>query len=293
MLKKAGFGFCLLISTLNSFSCDVCGSSSLGSSTVYNLSNQKMIGISYSYGASFYEDRDYEDWDYNSFKNTINLSSLWNLTKSLQAEVNIPYEQNSRKYTGREEKNSSFGDVQLGVNHFFRLGNDSTSSWMIRSSVISELPVVKISSEYENQMNMQSTSKSIDGIFSLGVLKTFDNLRIYANSKYKRSLKEYIDYRFGDTWINEVAIMYNVNLYTDVSLIPQVGAYKEVKDYDVKNNIEQHGTSSNNTFGKLGFQLSIKDWFIGGDVSTPISSKVIQTEVSQGTRINTFLIFKF
>lgn len=294
MLKNIGLVLALVITTFSSYSCDVCGSSSLGSSTVYNLANQKMVGISYSNGKSSYEDRSFEEWSYKSYRSTIGLSSLWNISKTLQLEINVPFERRTRIYLNKVENYASLGDVQVGLNHFYTIGSDSTeNNWVIRSSFLAEIPVVNINSKFENRMNMQTTSRSIDGIASLGILKSINNFSVYGNSKYKRSLVEYIDYRFGNTWVNEIILMYTVKSNRNISIIPQGGIFKELKRYDYQNNIRQHGTANNNTFAKLGFQINKNNWFIGADFSMPIYTKVLETGVYQKRRVNTFLILKF
>ena len=288
MFKNISIGLILLCS-INSYACDVCGTSSLGSTSLYNLVNQKMIGISYRQGHSSYRDRSFEEWSYTAYKQVININSMWNITNALQAEVNLPVENNKRTYLNYSEDNTSLGDIQLGGNYFFQL--DSLKTWVIRSSILSEVSFTKINPVFADRMNMQSTSRSIDGILSLGILKKWNAFNLFVNSKYKHSFIEFIDYRFGDVWMNEISLMYNVSIANNLFLIPQGGMYLESKKYDFENNREQHGTASENTFVKSGLQINYNKWYVGGDFSIPIYQKVIERGISQKSRMNIFLIY--
>ena len=210
MLKHIGYVLLAIVYAFNSYSCDVCGSSTIGGGTVYNLTNQKMIGISYSYGSNSYTDRSFEEWSYKIHKKTVTVNSLWNISKAFQLEVNIPFEQNKRQYLYYTEQFESLGDVQMGVNHYCKLGNDSTSTWMLKTSFLNELPIVKLNSEFYNRINMQNTSRSIDAIGSVGILKTWKKFSIYGSTKVKYSIVELIDYRFGNTYLAEIVSMYTV-----------------------------------------------------------------------------------
>ena len=125
MFNNIVTGLLLLLTINNSLACDVCGSSSIGGSSAYNLSNQKMIGLTYSYGKGSYTDRSYEELSYITHKKTINVNVLWNVSKSLQVEAILPYSTNERQYLSSNEHFSSLGDVQGGFSHYYRFGKDS------------------------------------------------------------------------------------------------------------------------------------------------------------------------
>lgn len=279
----------ILLSNTIASACDVCGSSSISGSNLYGFSNNKMIGISYNYGSAKYSDLKYDNFNYASFKQVVMLNSLWNFSNSLQAELNIPFEINNRTYINKTDLNRSFGDLQLGMNHFLKLGNDS--SWLLKTSLMSEFSISNMNKDFQ-VVGIQSTSESVDLITSLAIIKLIDMFSIILNSKFKKSMWEYSNYTFGNVWVNEALVSYSIIKNNHV-FIPQGGVNTEFKKHDFDNENKLHGTSTKLFFGNVGFQYSNGKWIIGGQYNLPLSTIYAEKGVSISSRINGYLLIIF
>ena len=212
--------------TINLYACDVCGSNSIGNSNFYNLANQKIIGVNYSYGSSIYNDVLFSNFDYKSYKQVLTLNALWKIKNSLQLELNLPYEHNRRKYLNKNEQLNSFGDVQFGINHYFNFGKDS--SYILKTTFLSETSFSNFSDNV-NSMGLQSTSRSIDGIFAIVISKKWQKLGVFINNRHKRNIIEYTNYRFGDILLSEISMNYTIDI-NKIVIIPIFGILREYKN---------------------------------------------------------------
>ena len=280
-----------LIVALNGYklnACDVCGSSSITGANLYNFTNQKTIGLSYSYGSSSYVDEKYPTFDYQSLTQEARLNFLWKFGKSLQFEANLPFVMNQRNYFDRDNRLNSFGDFQVGLNHFYQFGVDST--WLLKSTILSEISYADFSDEISS-ISMQTTSKSIDGVFAFAVSKRWDRLGLILNNRLRTRVISYSDYRFGNILLNEFNVNYSFQI-GNYTIIPQGWISREYKMYDYNGRSKAHGTSTNIVLANLGCQISNKKWILGTTFSTPIYTIYTENGVNINNRFNTYLIYK-
>lgn len=273
------FGVILWI-TSKSVACDICGGSSLNGIGLYNLNTNRYLGLFYEFSNSSYSDKN-ENWSYMARNYRININTAWSFNQNFQVEMLIPYLLNYRDYKTATLQNNGFGDLQLGINYFVKLKNDSTNKLVFKINLSTEMPTGRFNPAFESYV-FQNSSKSVDGIFRLAFVYQRQKLNIVTQSSYKKSLMEQINYQFGSSIRTELLIKYALNWGDKITILPLIGCNLEYKNYDIARGYFQHGTRWSSLLGTIGTQIAYQSFIFGFIFNTPF----IYNNTEKGIALN-------
>lgn len=289
-----------------SWFCDLCGcSTSSGSFGFGTLSNANFVGVRYIY--QNFESRNGIFENSPKSKEVFNTLQLWAqvpISKSFYVSANLPYQDLTRKFQGKNENLNGLGDSSVigwYKLQFYKKQKEEEeevdfnkakepSGHSLQFGLGVKLPTGKFEERLADNVNpgFQVGTGSWDGIFSLGYNYGSDKIGVNSLFSYYLKGENKNEYQFGNQF------SYAVNVYTvfsrkKMNIMPFVGV-----SGDVYNSIKQYGETLRDTDGNivntsLGSELAIKNFIFGASYTLPISQNLFGDAVKSKQRFSVYV----
>jgi hypothetical protein len=282
--------FLLLLASINTHACDVCGCS-LGGNYFGILPqfNKNFVGLRWSQ-AKFYahmnHDSQYLGEEYSN--DTYNKVELWGrfyVNKRIQVFAFVPYSFNNMNGTEQKIKTHGLGDVTLLSNiMLFNTGEDKTTKWKhtLMAGGGIKLPTGKNDLEDGGLLvnpNFQLGTGSVDFLLSTVYTIRYQKVGFNTEAGYKINTRNNNDYLFGNQFnlSGQFFFWQNVKAF---SFLPNVGLHYEAAQKHKAANIEQLNTGGSALLFTTGMETYFKSFSLGVNYKHPLTQNYNSDAIS-------------
>lgn len=303
-MKKIYIAITLIVLSLSSFACEICGGG-LGSNYTGLLPNfnKRFIGIRYHFNQLYTQldiDGNITPLSNREEYHTAELWSAWNIGSRWRLMAIIPYSQIQKNNYGTNDKNQKNGIGDINVSGYYNVWSGNNSNEMSQSiwlGIGTKIPSGKYNKEEYTNTNSpniyQLGSASVDFTGSLNYDIRLKNLGLNTNASYKVNTKNPDEYQYGNKTTISSSFYYNVSLNDDFKIRPNVGLHYENqgKDQTMEYKIEE--TGGNNTNLNIGVETNLKSFAVGFTYQTPIQQKISSGRTEIINKFLTHITFTF
>lgn len=275
----------ILLSSLPTYACDICGGG-LGNSNTGLLPNfnKRFVGIRYHFN-QVYTQLDV-DGKVTALSNkekyhTAEIWSAWNISTRWRIMAIVPYSHIERYNYGTSQlaQKDGLGDITLsGYYNFLQTAETFAQSlWIGLGTKIPTGKYNKDDNSIRKSPNIyQLGTGSIDFIPSINYDIRLNDFGLNSNVSYKINTENNDQYRYGDRLTMNGSIYYNTALNEQVNIRPHLGLQHEIqqKDYTMGYKIDETGGYNTNLL--VGIESGINQIAVGATYQTPINQHISQ-----------------
>lgn len=292
--------YCMLIvlASIPSLACDICGSGAGGSYLgLLPQFRKRFFGLRYQQNSLQHHLGAGGMVNYLTTTETYRIAELWgatNIGSRFRITAFVPFNFIQRKNQAEHLTEHGLGDITV-IGYYQLLDQNTTNghSKLAQSLWIGggiKLPSGKYNPEDRNiQQSSQNTFQLGTGSTDFSAHIMYDvrlqQTGINVNAGYKMNTRNKYDYQYGNKFTLNTLAYHRFSIGDKVSITPNAGALYETaaKDWKVKD-IQVWETGGYSLMGTLGVEFSVGRISAGVNVQTPLSQKLGEGKVKAKDR---------
>jgi hypothetical protein len=301
MQMKKILSILLIISTLPTFACDMCGCANSGSFFgILPQSHMRFVGIRYRV-------RNF-DSHLNSLllktKENYQTAEIWGRFypfKKTQLLVFLPYNSNKQStLSGKTAQIEGLGDASLMMHYNLRNTFwDSTSHRINQNLLLGggiKLPTGKYqytdNGEEGANPNFQLGTGSVDFILNAIYTLRYQSWGLNLDISHKINTENANQYRFANRTNGSLSIFYTKKI-KNITLMPNSGTMAEYSNKDTKAGIKNSFTGGWLMMANVGFEMYYKKISTGINYQLPIIQRLVNNELKINQQASVHLTLMF
>lgn len=281
MSTKKIFSLCilLLVVTMQSVACDICGCALGGN--YYGILPQfqkNFIGLRWSQ-AKFYAHMNHgavlgEEYSHDTYSK-VELWGRYYINEKIQLFAFVPYGYNTMDGTEQKIKTHGIGDVSILANYLIlNTGEDKTKKFKhtLMAGAGVKLPTGKYDLEDNGLIvnrNFQLGTGSVDFILSGIYTIRYQKVGLNSEAGYKINTRNSDEYLFGNQFHASTRFFYWQNIKS-MSLLPNIGLYYEQAATHREGEIIQPNTGGNALLISAGMEMYFSNFSVGFTFQDPL-----------------------
>lgn len=289
------------------FFCDLCScSSSGGNFGLGTLNNVPFVGVRFIHQSFVSKDGIFTNSP--TSKEYFNTYQHWGklpITERFYISAILPYQDLTRKFNDRTEAINGLGDATIMGWYqlkLFKKADESKADYVTIAKEPSKhslefglgvkLPTGKFEEVLTNRVNpgFQVGTGSVDAIFAVSHNYTFNKFGLNNALTYYLKGENKNQYRFGNQFSYASNLFYSIMSDT-YNLIPFIGVSGNFYE-----SISQFGETIQNTSGNVfnasfGAEITLRNFIVGANYTTPMSSNLFGNNVTPKDSLSVYLNF--
>jgi len=284
-MKKYILGSLLLISSMQSRACDVCGCSASNQylgilpQTYWNFA-----GLQYEYGSfssthpSLFEGKPNEHS--NDYYNTVQAWARYNIGRRLQVFLFVPYHYNIDHADGMRSSSSGLGDISLLVNRIMIKDKGAAAGWgqqLIAGGGL-KLPTGRntgiTAPDRLGLPNIQPGTGSWDFIMNANYTVRYNKQGLNLDCAYTFTTANKDNFKYGNRFNAGLMGYYSLKFKNGFTLLPQLGARYQYTLHDYDNYSKKWLNEQSGgylCYGDAGLQVWYRQFGLRLNYQLPIS----------------------
>lgn len=274
-MKKICFTAIVLLCTIQTYACDICGCS-ISNYNPFMFPHLVKSFVSFSYLQRHYRLSGNDGSFATQRVNTFLLSAQINAGKKLQFSLMAPFQLTSIKSTGSRKLLNGIGDISVLASYkiWNKLTKTSRQTLLIGGGV--KLPTGKyhpVDSDKIQDQSFNVGSGSVDyvlnGSYKLGLHKWIINI----SSSYKYNTQNKDDFRFGDVFNTSMIAGKRLDI-KKWAVMPYLLLNWEQQMQDANNHILQEKSGGHIITSGLGIDVNNKRFTAGVNYQCPVNQRL-------------------
>ena len=282
---RKGLLFMLLITSLPSLACDICGAGAGGSYLGLMPSFRKrFFGLRYQHNSLLHHLGPGGSLNYLSTEENYYIAEAWgaiNVGSRFRITGFVPYNFIERKNQQEHMNDQGLGDITLiGYYQLLDKSNDRGWNQALWTGAGAKLPTGKYDPDEKNiqqasqntfQLGTGSTDFSLNAMYDV----RYNNTGLNINAGYKINTTNRYGYRYGNKFTANTLLYHRTDIGSKLVLTPNAGVLFETAAKDKKTkDIQVWETGGYSCMGTIGLEISAGRFNAGANFQKPLTQQL-------------------